>query len=115
MKVFSAIHVCEHGLAALPMGSTLLNFQQEQSFSVRARVSSSKTFFIQSVYFSFRTKKNKTLITISFLHLRGSFDTVQNTMIFGGNERCRISTARSKNESAFQRSPILSYTKPMLL
>jgi hypothetical protein len=38
VKVFSAIHVCGHGLATLPMGSTLLYFQQEQSFSVGARV-----------------------------------------------------------------------------
>jgi hypothetical protein len=37
VKVFSAIRVCGHGLTALPMGSTLLYVQQEQSFSVRAR------------------------------------------------------------------------------
>jgi hypothetical protein len=39
VKVFFAIHVCGHGLAALPMGRTHLYFQQDQSFSVRARVS----------------------------------------------------------------------------
>ncbi len=113
VKVFSAIHVCGHGLAALPMGRTHLYFQQEQSFFVRA-CPLLRHFPFNQFIFLFE-KKQKILITIYFLNLRGSFDTVQNTVNFGGNERCRISTARSKNESAFQRSLMLSYTKPMML
>jgi hypothetical protein len=69
VKVFSAIHICGHGLAALPMGRTHLYFQQEQSFSVRARVFSSKIFSIQSFYFSFRTKKTEYELQFLFYYV----------------------------------------------
>jgi hypothetical protein len=52
MKVFSTIHVHRHELSTLPVGMILLYFQQEQSFSVRARVSLFyNTFSIVSFYF----------------------------------------------------------------
>jgi hypothetical protein len=52
MKVFSTIHIYGHELSTLPVGVILLYFQQEQSFSVRARVSLFyNTFSIVSFYF----------------------------------------------------------------
>jgi len=55
VKVVDAIHVCGHVLFTLPVGRAHLCSQQEQSFSVRARVSY-KTFSIQK-HFIFLSKK----------------------------------------------------------
>jgi hypothetical protein len=51
VKVFSTIDVYGHELSTLPVGVILLYFQQEQSFSVRARESFYNTFSILSFYF----------------------------------------------------------------
>ncbi len=52
VKVFSTIHVYGHELSTLPVGVILLYFQQEQSSSVRARVSLFYNIFsIVSFYF----------------------------------------------------------------
>ena len=96
VKVFSAIHVCGHGLAASPMGIIpFLPSQQDQSFSVRARANSPFTscFSFSSVYFFFSSRNN---FHYNFFFMRARlFRSSCRLGWFAGSERCAISTACS--------------------
>ena len=77
VKVFFAIHVCGHGLAASPMGIvSFSSSQQDQSFSVRARA---RIVLLLAVFhflsFISSSSRDATFTTTSFLCERGYFST----------------------------------------
>ena len=78
VKVFSAIHVCAHGLAASPMGIVpLLPSQEDRSFSVRARMDSPFTRCFHFLLF-ISSSRQTTFTTTSFLCERVQFDNLVN-------------------------------------